>query len=181
MERLFCIYILVSLSFHNLISFVPMKEYNFHSPSHGTLVCQLLFNKNILLPQAPRPVCDAASHLKHYSSTSNILRIELDHLEGCNIHNFFTGQTYYILSLSPDCHKMAGFSLTALHQFIQCVEYWSHWREVSFSVNHNCKPIKTANHPLKKGRNGYVAMVPFSMSFPVSKGKVSIPAVVVPN
>lgn len=79
-------YILVSLSFQNLISFVRVREFNFLS--HRTLVSRLLFNKGDSAPTGPSASLWCSSHLKYYFSISKILRLALDHFGDCDIHHF---------------------------------------------------------------------------------------------
>lgn len=152
-----------------------MNEINFHSPSHETLIFQVLFNRQLCSHSPPWTVCESASQLKHYSSTFNVLRKELDHSGDCDICNFsqYRCVTFFL------CHQVAieqcVFFLTASEQFMQWVLNTAHhWRGVLFAVNHNSKPIQSANQPLKKGGNGYMAMLTFSMSFTLSNWKVFI-------
>lgn len=115
----FLCFIIVHLTLHKLISFVPMNEINFHSPSHKTLVSQVLFNKDSSAPSTHLGQFESASHLKQYSSTFKVLRKELDHSGDCAICSFFSVYVLHFFSLPPDCHKQWGFFLTASEEFMQ--------------------------------------------------------------
>lgn len=182
--KTFLCFIIVHVTLHKLISFVPMNEIIFTLPSHETLVSQILFNKDSSAPTA---------HLGQFVSLLHIWSI-MPPLSTSQEKNWIIlGTATFVTFSQYICvtfflhHQVAIkqciFFLAALEEFMQWVlNVAHHQRGVLFAVKH-CKPIKTANQPLKKGGNGYVAMLTFSMSFTLSNWKVSIPqsAVVFPN